>query len=83
MQGNFKKSGPNPQRFRLYEMDTLDNMIRDHVIKKVDHVNITVNGTEYKVLQGLKETLGSMKSVSFVNKNRYTVDSPILSFLES
>ena len=70
-------------RERDTEMDTLDNMIRDHVIKKVDHVNITVNGTEYKVLQGLKETLGSMKSVSFVYQNRYTVDSPILSFLES
>lgn len=70
-------------RERDTEVDTLDNMIRDNGIRKVDHVNITVNGTEYKVLQGLRETLGSVKSVSFVYQNRYTVDSPILSFLES
>ena len=70
-------------RERDTEVDTLDNIIREHGIRKVDHVNVTVNGTEHRVFQGLSETLASVKSVSFAYANRYTVNSPLLGFLES
>ena len=70
-------------RERDTEVDTLDNIIRKQGIGKVDHINVTVNGTEYRVFQGMIKTLQSVKSVSFVYSNRYTVESPILEFLES
>ena len=70
-------------RERDTEVDTLDNIIRENGIGEVNHINITVNGTEYRVLQGLRETLGSLRSVSFVYSNRFTVESPILASLES
>ena len=70
-------------RERETDVDTLDNIILDHGIREVDHVNITVNGTEYRVLKGMSETLASVKSVSFVYSNRYTVESSILDLLES
>ena len=80
----------NPSRTRQVlmherdtEVDTLDNIVREHGIGEVNHVNITVNGTEHRVLQGLRETLGSLRSVSFVYQNGFTAESPILAFLES
>ena len=70
-------------RERDTEVDTLDNIVREHGIGEVNHVNITVNGTEHRVFQGLRETLGSLRSVSFVYQNWFTVESPILAVLES
>ena len=68
---------------RETEVDTLDNLIVQHAIRRIDHVNITANAAEYQILQGLSNTLPNLRSVSFAYKFKAAVESPILEYLES
>ena len=68
---------------RETDVDTLDNLISQYAIQRIDHVNITVNSVEYQVLQGLAGNLPHLPMVSFAYKFKDTVDSPIFEYLES
>ncbi len=39
------------------ESDTVDNILKDNNIERIDFIRIQVNGAEDKVLEGMKETL--------------------------
>ena len=68
---------------RETEVDTLDNMIDEYRIGRVNHINITVNGTEFTVINGLTRNLDRVDSLSFVYSNPQTVETPLLEHLES
>ncbi len=84
----FAKPHPNPKyqsvivQERETEVDSLDNLIKEHRVSKVNHVNVTVNGTEYRVLRGMADSIDSIDSVSFVYQGEKRVNSPILEYLE-
>lgn len=50
----------------IVPMDTLDNILAENDInpKKVAHVNITINGSEYYALQGMKNLLLKAKNIN-------------------
>ena len=83
-----RRSWPSDDPLRIVqerdtEVDTLDNIVSDHGVDTIGHVNLTVNGTEYHVLQGLTSSLSRVESISFVYQNINTVRSPILDHVES
>lgn len=67
------------------EIDTrrLDEIIRSHGLGKIDHINVTVNGTEFQVIESLSGCIDRIGSISFVFQGKERVNSPILEFLES
>ena len=64
------------------DVDTLDNIIREHGIDDVSFVNMTINGSEYNALLGMSETIKKDVIVSFPIQNVLTMQSPILRKLE-
>lgn len=50
----------NPTKMKV-EVDTLDNILQNLQVNRVDMIKIDVNGHEYEVLEGSKKTLKSFK----------------------
>ena len=82
----FRKVGKDPLEIvqeRETEVDTIANITGDYKIGTVNHVNVTVNGTEYEAIQGIAESLPNVGSISFAYQTEQTLNSPILEHLES
>jgi len=47
----------------IVQIDTIDNILSDLKIDKVDYIEITVNGAELKVLEGMKNSLKITKRI--------------------
>ncbi len=47
----------------IVQIDTIDNILSDLEIDKVDYIEITVNGAELKVLEGMKNSLKITKRI--------------------
>lgn len=45
------------KRKKLVEADTIDNILTDIGIEKVDHVHLTINGAELEAIKGMVNTL--------------------------
>ena len=76
----------NYQGFTEIEVDTIDNVLRDLGIDKVDYVKITVNGAELEVLKGMEETLKQDLRLwvkGHAIKDGHPINSDIVSLLEN
>ena len=40
---------------------TIDSLVRDHALKKVDMLSLTLNGAEVEALEGAKQTLRNFR----------------------
>jgi FkbM family methyltransferase len=54
------------RRFIEVEADTLDNLLKTREINQVNWIKIDVEGAEYEVLKGARETLSTNKSISIL-----------------
>jgi len=52
--------------------DTLDNFVKEHNINKLDFIKIDVEGSEFNVLKGGKNTLKTLKPVVVFEFNKLT-----------
>lgn len=59
-------SGERDLPFKTIQVDTLDNICRERNIEAVDFVKMDVEGFEYAVLKGAKETLSRSKPLLFI-----------------
>ncbi len=55
----------------IVQIDTIDNILSDLEIDKVDYIEITVNGAELKVLEGMKN---SLKTTRRIYTKTYAID---------
>jgi FkbM family methyltransferase len=65
-----------------FEVDALDNIVREHKITKPDFVNITINTAEFEAICGMKNLLQTNIAVSFPIQTAQTFNSPILKTLD-
>jgi FkbM family methyltransferase len=55
------------------EIRTIDDVVRDNKIDKIDFIKIDVEGVEQDVINGAKQTLKAMRPRVFVEFNSYTL----------
>ena len=56
---------------RKFKVDSIDNLVKDNGIEKVDLINITINGAEPEAIEGGKNTIISHRPKIFM---RYPVE---------
>jgi len=72
----------------LVDVDTIDNIVQGFMIEKIDFIDITVNGAELNVLQGMKNVLGFterlfVKGHARFKKGGKAINEEITSFLRN
>lgn len=72
---------------KMVEVDTMDNILSKLRINSVDYSEITVNGAELKVLEGMKNTIGNVKRLfvkghARVKETGKPINQLLVSFLD-
>lgn len=60
------------------EVDTIDNIMRQADVTRLDHIEIMVNGAELHVLQGMEDTLAIAQRLFIKSHARYIDSKDIL-----
>lgn len=66
--------GNNKSETQTVEVVTVDKVLNDLNISKIDHANITINGGEYDALEGMQNTLANSNEVTITLAGWYKVN---------